>query len=41
MYTTSEHQQVYMIVVVEIISWKADYKQVNHNNEDFSVFITC
>ena len=40
MYTTSEHQQLYMTVVVEIIWWKADFKQVNHNNEDFSIFIS-
>ena len=30
-----------MAVVAEIIWFKADFMRANHNNEDFSVLITC
>ena len=39
MYRTSIND-LYMTVVAEIIWLKAEYIEVNQNNEDFSVFIT-
>ena len=40
MYTTTEHKQLYITVVTEIIcQYKADFMRVNHSNEDFNVFI--
>ena len=39
-YTTTEHKQLYITVVTEIIcQYKADFMRVNHSNEDFNVFI--